>query len=77
MIDHIGVADVACSAAFCDASLGMYRAIQLPLRDDTDAAGYGVDYPVFWIDRAHPHRAKQPTALAAGIRVPPSRAHPR
>jgi len=70
MIDHtgIGVANVGRSAAFYDAALGalgMRRVIQLPENTGTDAVGYGVDYPVFWIDRYHPHSIKQHTAFAA------------
>ena len=74
MIDHtgIGVADVARSAAFYDAvlsALGLRRAMQLPPGDGADAIGYGVDYPVFWIDRFHPHGAKQHTAFVAKNRA--------
>jgi catechol 2,3-dioxygenase-like lactoylglutathione lyase family enzyme len=70
MIDHtgIGVADVARSAAFYDAALsalGLRRVMQLPENDGTDAVGYGVDYPIFWIDRFHPHSVKQHMAFAA------------
>src|SRR5882762_10220898 len=69
MIDHtgIGVADVARSAAFYDAALGalgMRRVMQLPEADGSDGIGYGVDYPIFWIDRFHPHSVKQHTAFA-------------
>src|ERR1700677_4506033 len=74
MIDHtgIGVADVGRSAAFYDAALGalgMRRAMQLPEDSGTDAVGYGVDYPVFWIDRYHPHSVKQHTAFVAKSRA--------
>ena len=70
MIDHtgIGVADVARSSAFYDAALGalgLRRVMQLPENDGADAVGYGVDYPVFWIDRFHPHSVKQHTAFVA------------
>ena len=59
MIDHtgIGVANVARSAAFYDAALralGLRRFTQLPENDGSDGVGYGVDCPVFWIDRFHP-----------------------
>ena len=69
MIDHtgIGVADVARSAAFYDAALGalgLRRVMQLP-EDGSDAVGYGVDYPIFWIDRFHPHGVRNHTAFAA------------
>jgi len=74
MIDHtgIGVADVLGSAVFYDAALGalgMRRVIELPAGDGTDGIGYGVDYPVFWIDRFHPHGVKQHTAFAARSRA--------
>lgn len=73
MIDHtgIGVADVARSAAFYDAALGalgLRRVIQLP-EDGVDGIGYGVDYPVFWIDRFHAHGAKQHTGFSAKNRA--------
>nr|HEX4312815.1 VOC family protein [Kofleriaceae bacterium] len=74
MIDHtgIGVADVARSARFYDAALGALgyrRAIELPAGDGRDAVGYGVDHPVFWIDRFHPHGTRQHTAFAATSRA--------
>ena len=74
MIDHtgIGVADVARSADFYDAALGalgLRRVMQLPESSGTDGIGYGVDYPVFWIDRFHPHGVKQHTAFAAENRA--------
>jgi catechol 2,3-dioxygenase-like lactoylglutathione lyase family enzyme len=74
MIDHtgIGVADVARSAAFYDAALGALgfrRVVQLPEKDGADGVGYGVDYPVFWIDRFHSHSVKQHTAFAARSRA--------
>lgn len=74
MIDHtgIGVADVTRSAVFYDALLGAFglrRVAQLPEHDGSDAVGYGVGYPVFWIDRFHPHGIKQHTAFAARSRA--------
>jgi catechol 2,3-dioxygenase-like lactoylglutathione lyase family enzyme len=74
MIDHtgIGVADVARSAAFYDAALGALgwrRVDQLPKNDGTDGVAHGVEYPVFWIDRFHPHGVKQHTAFAAANRA--------
>jgi catechol 2,3-dioxygenase-like lactoylglutathione lyase family enzyme len=74
MIDHtgIGVVDVARSAAFYDAALGalgIRRVMQLPPNEGTDGVGYGVDYPVFWIDRFHPHSAKYHTAFGARSRA--------
>jgi catechol 2,3-dioxygenase-like lactoylglutathione lyase family enzyme len=73
MIDHtgIGVADMARSAAFYDAvlgALGLRRVVQLPEDVGTDGIGYGVDHPIFWIDRFHPHGVKQHTAFAARSR---------
>ena len=70
MIDHtgIGVANVVRSAAFYDvalSALGLRRVVQLPEKDGADGVGYGADYPVFWIDRFHPHGVKQHTAFAA------------
>lgn len=70
MIDHtgIGVADVARSARFYDAvmaALGLRRVAQLPPDSGADAVGYGTDYPVFWIDRFHPHDARYHTAFVA------------
>ncbi len=70
MIDHtgIGVADVSRSAAFYDAALatlGLRRVMQIPEGAGSDGIGYGVTYPVFWIDRFHPHSVKQHTAFAA------------
>jgi catechol 2,3-dioxygenase-like lactoylglutathione lyase family enzyme len=74
MIDHtgIGVADVVRSAAFYDAALGalgLRRVMQIPEKDGADGVGYGVDYPVFWIDRFHPHSVEQHTAFAARNRA--------
>jgi catechol 2,3-dioxygenase-like lactoylglutathione lyase family enzyme len=70
MIDHtgIGVESVARSAAFYDAvlnALGLKRVAQLPADTGADAVGYGVEYPVFWIDRFHPHSTRNHTAFAA------------
>jgi catechol 2,3-dioxygenase-like lactoylglutathione lyase family enzyme len=74
MIDHtgIGVADVARSASFYDAALGALgyrRVMQLPSKDGSDAVGYGLEYPVFWIDRFHPHGVRQHTAFVATSRA--------
>lgn len=73
MIDHtgIGVADMTRSALFYDAALGalgLRRAMQLPKAVGSDGIGYGVDYPVFWIDRYHPHSQRYHTAFAAKSR---------
>jgi catechol 2,3-dioxygenase-like lactoylglutathione lyase family enzyme len=74
MIDHtgIGVSDVARSAAFYDAALGalgLRRVRQMPEGVGSDGIGYGVDYPVFWIDRFHPHSVKQHTGFVAASRA--------
>jgi len=74
MIDHtgIGVADVARSGAFYDAvlgALGLRRVAQIPEESGADGVGYGVDYPVFWIDRFHPHGVKQHSAFKAKSRA--------
>src|SRR5215472_10947664 len=74
MIDHtgIGVANVVRSAAFYDvvlSALGLRRVAVIPKNDGVDGVGYGVDYPVFWIDRYHPHSVRQHTAFAAKSRA--------
>ncbi len=74
MIDHtgIGVSDVARAAAFYDpvlGALGLRRAAQLPPDTGADGIGYGLAYPIFWIDRFHPHSTKQHTAFAAPSRA--------
>jgi catechol 2,3-dioxygenase-like lactoylglutathione lyase family enzyme len=74
MIDHtgIGVANVARSAAFYDATLAalkLRRVAQLPEHTGTDGIGYGQDFPVFWIDRFHPHSVQQHVAFAAKSRA--------
>jgi catechol 2,3-dioxygenase-like lactoylglutathione lyase family enzyme len=78
-IDHtgIGVGDIHKSARFYDAAL---EALSLrPIAritktfgvaesaDDPElgAVGYGVDYPIFWIDVFHPHSVRQHTAFRA------------
>ena len=70
MLDHtgIGVSDIASSALFYDAALGalgLRRAVQIPEAYGTDGIGYGIDYPVFWIDRFHPHSTRHHTAFVA------------
>jgi len=71
VIDHtgIGVADVARSAVFYDAvlgALGLRRVFELP---GNDGVAYGVEHPVFWIDRFHPHSVRQHTAFVAKSRA--------
>jgi catechol 2,3-dioxygenase-like lactoylglutathione lyase family enzyme len=74
MIDHtgIGVADVARSAAFYDAALGalgLKRVAEMPEGDGRDGVAYGTAYPVFWLDRFHPHSVRQHTAFVAKSRA--------
>jgi catechol 2,3-dioxygenase-like lactoylglutathione lyase family enzyme len=74
MIDHtgVGVSNVAVSAAFYDAALGalgMRRAALMPEGAGTDGVGYGADYPIFWIDKFHPHSTRQHTAFVAPSRA--------
>jgi catechol 2,3-dioxygenase-like lactoylglutathione lyase family enzyme len=74
VLDHtgIGVANMGRSAAFYDAALGalgLRRAMQLPEDEGTDGIGYGVEYPIFWIDRFHPHSVRQHVAFAARDRA--------
>jgi catechol 2,3-dioxygenase-like lactoylglutathione lyase family enzyme len=60
------------SAAFYDAVLGAFdlrRVMQLPENEGTDGIGYGVDYPIFWIDRFHPPSVSQHVAFAAKSRA--------
>jgi catechol 2,3-dioxygenase-like lactoylglutathione lyase family enzyme len=47
----------------------MRRVAQIPENLGTDGIGYGLDHPIFWIDRFHPHSAKQHTAFAAKSRT--------
>jgi catechol 2,3-dioxygenase-like lactoylglutathione lyase family enzyme len=47
----------------------MRRAMQMPEGLGTDGVGYGVEYPVFWIDRFHPHSTRQHTAFVARSRA--------
>jgi catechol 2,3-dioxygenase-like lactoylglutathione lyase family enzyme len=74
MIDHtgIGVADVTRSAVFYDAilgTLGWRRVAQIPENTGVDGVAYGVDHPVFWIDRFHPSGTKNHTAFTAQSRA--------
>jgi predicted lactoylglutathione lyase len=43
--------------------------MQIPENVGTDGIGYGVSFPIFWIDRFHPHSARQHTAFAAKSRT--------
>ncbi len=74
MIDHtgIGVADMGRSTTFYDAALGalgMRRVMQMPPDVGSDGIGYGFDFPVFWIDRFHPHSVRQHTGFKADSRA--------
>lgn len=77
-IDHggIGVADIARSARFYDAALsalGMRPVMRITMDGDLapdgegaiGGVGYGVTYPVFWIDVFHPHGVRQHVAFRA------------
>ena len=82
-IDHtgIGVSDIKVSAKFYDAALGALglQAVtritkSFKLTDSGDdpelgGVGYGISYPVFWIDVFHPHGARQHTAFRARDRM--------
>jgi hypothetical protein len=54
MIDHTGIGvSMTASARFYDATLkalGLRRVMMLPENDGSDGIGYGVEYPIFWID---------------------------
>ena len=68
MIDHtgIGVSDMIAAARVYDAALGalgLRRVIEM--NGGADGIGYGYDYPIYWIDRFHPHGVRQHTAFAA------------
>lgn len=68
-IDHTGIGArfILRSAIFYDAALGalgLRRVVQLP-KDGSDAIGYGKEFPIFWIDRFHPHSQEYHMAFAA------------
>jgi catechol 2,3-dioxygenase-like lactoylglutathione lyase family enzyme len=68
MIDHtgIGVSNVVDMGRFYDAALGALGLRRvMTLAGGADAIGYGVSYPIFWIDRFHPHSVKNHTAFVA------------
>jgi catechol 2,3-dioxygenase-like lactoylglutathione lyase family enzyme len=78
LIDHtgVGVADIHKSARFYEAALRPLG-IQVMVRitrhfkltnhegPELGGVGYGIDYPMFWVDVFHPHSAKQHTAFRA------------
>ena len=68
----LGVADVSRSSVFYDMALkalGLRRVMQIPENVGTDRIGYGVRFPIFWIDRLRPHFVRQHTAFAAKSRT--------
>jgi catechol 2,3-dioxygenase-like lactoylglutathione lyase family enzyme len=72
MIDHtgIGVSNMTTAAKVYDAALGalgMRRVMQI--KEGADGIAYGVDYPIYWLDRFHPHGVKQHTAFTARSRA--------
>ena len=81
LIDHtgIGVANIQSSLAFYQAALRPLGAKPIlcisrekgpSSLDDPNlgGVGFGVDYPVFWIDVFHPHSVRQHTAFRAEAR---------
>jgi len=71
MIDHtgIGVSDMTVAAKFYDAALGALGLRRvMELNGGADGVGYGIDFPIYWIDRFHPHGVRQHTAFAATSR---------
>jgi catechol 2,3-dioxygenase-like lactoylglutathione lyase family enzyme len=74
MIDHtgIGVRDMEKSALFFDAALGalgMRRSVEMKTRGSLEGVGYGLEFPVFWIDQFHPSGQKNHTAFRAASRA--------
>jgi catechol 2,3-dioxygenase-like lactoylglutathione lyase family enzyme len=81
LIDHtgIGVSDISRSAKFYEAALhplGIAALVRITRNfkpvskegPDLGGVGFGIDYPMFWIDVFHPHGAKQHTAFRATSR---------
>jgi catechol 2,3-dioxygenase-like lactoylglutathione lyase family enzyme len=82
-IDHtgIGVADIHASARFYEAALaplGLQPVARInrafgPANGGDDpelgGVGFGVDYPIFWIDLFHPSAVRQHTAFRATSRA--------
>lgn len=71
MIDHtgIGVSDIIAAARVYDAALGalgLRRVVEMS--GGADGIGYGTEYPIYWVDRFHPHGVRQHTAFAARSR---------
>jgi len=46
-------------------ALGLSRMAEMPSKSGKDGIGYGREYPIFWIDRFHPHSVKQHAAFVA------------
>jgi catechol 2,3-dioxygenase-like lactoylglutathione lyase family enzyme len=81
-IDHtgMGVSNITKAAKFYDAALGALALKPIARITKTFAVarggndpelggvGYGVSYPIFWIDVFHPHGTKQHTAFRARSR---------
>ena len=81
-IDHtgMGVSNITKAAKFYDAALGALGLKPIAhitktfavVRADNDpelgGVGYGVSYPIFWIDLFHPHGTKQHIAFRARSR---------
>jgi catechol 2,3-dioxygenase-like lactoylglutathione lyase family enzyme len=78
LIDHtgIGVSDIFKSAKFYEAALrplGIEALVRITRNfesvgkegPDLGGVGFGIDYPMFWIDVFHPHGVKQHTAFRA------------
>ena len=81
LVDHtgIGVSDIHSSSAFYQAALGALgvkplvcisreRTSSSPNDRNLGWVGFGIDYPVFWVDIFHPHGVRQHTAFRAESR---------
>jgi catechol 2,3-dioxygenase-like lactoylglutathione lyase family enzyme len=78
-IDHtgIGVSDLQRSVQFYDAALGAlglrpvvritqaFEVVETGAADELGGVGYGVTYPIFWIDVFHAHGVNQHIAFRA------------
>jgi len=82
LIDHtgIGVSDIHRSADFYEAvlkPLGAEPVMRLSCTfspaekgdEDLGGVGFGIDYPMFWIDVFHPHGVRQHNAFRATSRA--------
>jgi catechol 2,3-dioxygenase-like lactoylglutathione lyase family enzyme len=80
LIDHtgVGVSDIVAASKFYHAALGtlgMHAVVRISetgalaqVADKIGGVGYGVTYPVYWIDIFHPSGARQHTAFRANDR---------